>query len=363
LTGESRRWRRTLSAAFAAVLAAAAPATAEPEYAEVVPGQALEFPRDHGSHPSFRTEWWYVTGWVQDGAGRPLGFQITFFRTRRPEADRNPSSFAAHQLLIGHAAVSDTAKGRLLHEQRVAREGFDLAGARRGDTDVWIDDWSLRREGANYVARIAAREFSLDLKLEITQPPVPEGEAGFSQKGADRRSASYYYSVPQLGVSGNVTRDGRSERVTGRAWLDHEWSTSYIAQGAVGWDWIGINLEHDGALMAFRMRASDGATLWAGGSLRAADGSLTVLGPRDVVFEPRRRWRSARTGTEYPVAMAVRAGTLELTLEPLFDDQELDARTSSGTIYWEGAVRASSGGKPVGRGYLELTGYWRPMRL
>lgn len=337
--------------------------TAQPQYAQALPGRVLEFPRDHGSHPAFRTEWWYVTGWLADAKGRSLGFQVTFFRTRPGVKGENPSRFTAREVLIAHAALADPQTGRLIHEERVARAGFGLAEAAEHDTEVRIDAWRLAREPGRYLARIPGRELSLDLAFEITQPPLPQGESGFSRKGPDARSASHYYSVPQLRVSGSVTRGGRSEAVKGSAWLDHEWSSDYVAQGAVGWDWIGINLEDGGALMAFRMRGAAGETLWAGGARRHADGETEMLGREQVAFTPGRRWRSARTGTSYPVAFAVRAGELEFRVEPLMDDQELDARRSTGTIYWEGAVRALRDGRPLGRGYLELTGYWRPMDL
>ncbi len=336
---------------------------AEAEYAQVVPGQMLEFPRDHGSHPAFRTEWWYVTGWLEDATGKPLGFQVTFFRTRPGLEGENPSRFTARQVLVAHAALADPAKGKLVHDQRVARAGFGLAEAAEGDTGVSIDDWGLRREPGRYLARIPAKEFFLDLAFHITQPPLPQGEAGFSQKAKDPRSASHYYSVPQLRVTGSVSRGGRVEPVRGTAWLDHEWSSEYLPQGAVGWDWIGVNLEDGGALMAFRMRGPQGETLWAGGARRGPDGKAVALRREQVEFAPRRSWRSPRTGTLYPVAFSVRAGELLVEVEPLLDDQELDARGSTGTIYWEGAVRALSGGQVIGKGYLELTGYWKPMDL
>ena len=336
---------------------------AEAEFAQVVKRRALEFPRDHGSHPAFRTEWWYVTGWLEDSQGKPLGFQVTFFRTRPGHEGDNPSRFAARQLLIAHAALADPAKGHLVHDQRMARAGFGLAEAAEGNTNVNIDDWHFSSEPGRYLARIPAREFSLDLVLDISQPPLLQGEAGFSQKGPDRRSASYYYSVPQLRVSGSIHRNGRAEPVRGTAWLDHEWSSAYLAQGAVGWDWIGINLDDGGALMAFRMRGGDGATLWAGGARRESNGKTEVLRRDQVEFAPRRKWRSPQTGATYPVALEVRAGELSLGIEPLLENQELDARNTTGTIYWEGAVRALSGGRVVGKGYLELTGYWKPMGL
>jgi len=355
--------RTTFVALLAAVLLWPLMLAAEADYAPVVKGHALEFPRDHGSHPAFRTEWWYVTGWLEDSQGKSLGFQVTFFRTRPGNQQHNPSHFAARQILVAHAALADPAKGRLIHDQRMARAGFGLAEAAENDTDVHIDDWRLSREPGRYRAHIPARDFSLDLTLEITQPPLLQGEAGFSQKAADPRSASYYYSSPQLKVSGSIRRAGRDEPVRGTAWLDHEWSSEYLPQGAAGWDWVGINMDNGGALMAFRMRGKDGATLWAGGAHRRPDGKTARLRRDQIEFTQRRDWRSPLTGAAYPVACTVRAGDLQLDIEPLMENQELDARNTTGTIYWEGAVRALSGGRAIGKGYLELTGYWKPMKL
>lgn len=336
---------------------------ADTEYAVVTPGHALKFPEDEGSHPEFRTEWWYLTGWLQRAGGKPLGFQITFFRTRPKLEGDNPSAFAPRQILMAHVALSDPEVGRLLHDQHIARAGFNLAEARQGKTHVWIDDWSLEQSGTNYLARIPAREFELELKFGATLAPLLEGENGFSRKGPAKFSASYYYSLPQLKVSGHITRQGKPEAVTGSAWLDHEWSSSYLDHGAVGWDWIGINLDNGGALMVFRIRDKQGGTYWAGGAYLQPDGKRTELNAGDIDFLPLRQWRSARTGANYPVAWRVRAGDLTITLEPLMDDQENDARASTGTIYWEGAVRVLQNGQPIGHGYLELTGYWRPLKM
>jgi predicted secreted hydrolase len=184
-----------------------------------------------------------------------------------------------------------------------------------------------------------------------------QGEHGLSRKGPLAAQASYYYSQPQLVVSGSITVAGVKREVSGHAWLDHEWSSEYLAPEAAGWDWVGLNLADGGALMAFRMRDKQGGTLWAGGSLRAADGRVRVLAPGDVTFEVRRRWRSPRTQAEYPVALRLRAGDAAFELEPMLDDQELDARASTGTLYWEGAVRLEGPDGTQGRGYLELTGY------
>jgi len=324
--------RRSFLASALLPLAAHA---AKVSYPTVVP-RPLVFPRDYGAHPDFRTEWWYVTGWL-DG---PLGFQITFFRARPEEQSDNPSSFNPRQILFAHAALSDPHRGHLVHDQRAARAGLSLAEAETARTAVWIDDWSLVRESDGYHAKVVAREFAFDLTLAPHGPPVLQGDHGLSRKGHRPEEASYYYSEPQLAVTGKL--DGRA--ITGSAWLDHEWSSAYLAPEAAGWDWTGINLNDGGSFMAFQMRAKKGGIHYA---------------PPGVHFEPRRWWRSPRTGVQYPVEMQVN----ELRLVPLMDDQELDARASVGTVYWEGAVRAYREKSEVGRGYLELTGYWQPMKL
>jgi predicted secreted hydrolase len=328
----------------------------------VEPGRALVFPRDHGAHPEYRTEWWYVTGWVKTRQGDAMGFQVTFFRSRPPLDQSNPSLFAAKQLLFAHAAVSDPAHGRLRHDQRAAREGFGLARASVTDTDVSIDDWHLQREpGGTYSVSLPARGLKLELRLEPTQPVLLQGVKGFSRKGPLSTQASYYYSQPHLRVTGKLATEGAGEAVSGEAWLDHEWSTEILAEQASGWDWVGINLDSGAALMLFQIRDRNGGKFWAGGMLREADGRSRAIPPEGISFQPLKRWRSPRTGAEYPVGMQVRAAGLQLDLQPLIDDQELDSRASTGAVYWEGAVTALRDGVPVGRGYLELTGYLKPI--
>jgi len=332
-------------------------------YAVVTPGRPVTFPRDYGSHPEFRTEWWYVTGWLTTGDGESLGFQITFFRTR-PDVDAaNPSAFAPRQLLIAHCAISDPRRGRLWQDQRIRRAGLGLAEAMEGDTKVWIDDWSLQREAGVTKARIAAEGFGLKLDLAQTQPPMLNGAAGVSRKGPSPAAASYYYSLPHMTVTGTIARSGTPVRVTGEAWFDHEWSSEYLDSQASGWDWIGINLSDGSALMAFRIRGLNGASRWAGGNLRGSDGNMQIFDASDVRFEAERQWTSPRTGIRYPVQWRVNVGPREFELRPLLDDQENDTRLSTGAIYWEGAVRAYQGARSVGRGYLELTGYGEKLKL
>ena len=346
-----------------AVLLAGAVAAVAADYPDVTPADRVQLPADAGAHPAFHTEWWYVTGWLETAGRAPLGFQVTFFRTRPAPPDGNPSAFAAEAVVIAHAALSDPGRGRLRHDERIARAGLGVAAAATGHTDVRLRDWSLAEAPGGYQARIAAADFRLLLDLAPTGPALLHGRGGYSQKGPAPTSASLYYSLPQLRVTGSVERDGRTEPVTGRAWLDHEWSSAYLDAAAVGWDWVGLNLDDGGALMAFRIRDAAGKARYAGGTRRAPDGSVEVLAPAEVEFRPGRRWRSPRTLTEYPVEWQLRAGGRTYSLVPLLDDQESDSRATTGAVYWEGAVTASVAGARVGRGYLELTGYGAGLEL
>jgi predicted secreted hydrolase len=338
-------------------------AAAAADYPPVVEGGTFAFPLDTGAHPDFRTEWWYVTGWVTDQAGVERGFQITFFRVRTRIGEDNASRFAPRQLILAHAAVADPAEGRLLHAERAERAMPPLAGAASGRTHAWTGDWSLEWRDDHYRSRIAEEQFAFDLRLDPSGPPMLNGRAGFSQKAPDPKHASYYYSRPQLAVSGTLRVRGATHQVSGHAWLDHEWSSEYLPAGARGWDWLGINLHDGGALMAFRMRDEAGAALWSAGTLRERAGAPRELAPGEVEFIPRRRWRSPRTGAEYPVAWDLEVAGRRLQLQPLMDDQELDSRRSTGAVYWEGAVRLLENGREIGRGYLEMTGYAERLRM
>ncbi|MET0270562.1 MAG: lipocalin family protein, partial [Sphingomonas sp.] len=228
---------------------------------------------------------------------------------------------------------------------------------RLGDADVAIRDWRLKRlPDGRFAIRAQTKDFALDLILRPRQPPLLQGEGGYSRKGARPEEASHYYSMPHMAVSGRVVRGGRARTVRGEAWLDREWSSNYLSRGAVGWDWTGLNLDDGSALMAFRIRGPKGRTMWAGGSLRHADGRIERFAPADVRFRPLAFWTSRRTGARYPVAqelsVRLRGGVRRFRLQPLFAAQELDARASGLPVYWEGAVRTNGG-----RGYLELTGY------
>jgi predicted secreted hydrolase len=348
-----------------ASLALASRSGAAVDYPDVAP-RALVFPRDHGAHPDYRTEWWYLTGWLDVPGAAALGFQVTFFRTRTEVDPANPSAFAAKQLIIAHAALADPARGSLLHDERIARAGFGVVHAAEADTDVRLDAWRFARgpDGA-YRCVLPARGFTLEFTARPTQPLLLQGEAGYSRKGPAAAQASYYYSQPQLAVQARLARGSRTQSLTGSGWLDHEWSSTLLARDAAGWDWVGMNLDDGSALTAFQIRrqGGDAEPLHTYASLRKPAGFVQTLRPADVRFSRRTEWTSPRTRATWPVAQELRVGDRTFLTRPLMHDQELDSRRTTGAVYWEGASELLEGGQRVGRGYLEMTGYVAPIRL
>ncbi len=340
--------------------------------AQVRRGAVLAFPRDHGAHLGTRTEWWYATGWLGTEAAPTHGFQVTFFRSRTGLAEGNASRFAARQILFAHAAVTALAERTHRHDSRLQRWSGD-AGAADGFAsvtggDVRIGGWRLRDEGAAWHAVLDGSQIALDLVLTRTQPLLLQGEAGWSRKGPDERQASHYYSEPQLAARGRIGHaSAAAATAAGRAWLDREWSDEYLHPDAVGWDWMGMNLFDGSALTVFVLRCRDGSALWAGGSFRgsaAAGAAVRAFEPGEVRLTPGRRWRSPDSGASYPVQWQLQTPAGAFELRALLDTQELDSRASTGTIYWEGLSELlDGGGRRVGLGYLEMTGYAAPLKM
>lgn len=320
---------------------------------------AMNFPADFGAHPAQAIEWWYLTGLLGDRDGAPprFGYQLTFFRLPGPAAAGHPSALAAKQLLLGHVALSDLGAKKQRHTQRLLRTLPGAVQAREGDCDLKLRDWMLRREGDGFRAVFGGAGFALELELATPDAPLLQGDAGISRKGPRPDQFSHYYSRPQLLTQAALMLDGRRHSLAGRGWLDHEWSDNYLGDG-VGWDWLGINL-HDGrALTLFQMRRKDGSRDWAGGSLRTPGRPDRSFTPQEVDMTPLRHWTSPATGGRWPVEWRLRSPAGEMRVVAAFDAQEVDARRSSGLVYWEGAARLlDAGGQHVGWGYLELTGY------
>ncbi len=334
-------------------------------YAPVLPDNPLRFPADHGAHWMYRTEWWYLTAWL-DRPNNPLGLQLTFFRTRTRHDPKNPSRFAPKQLMFGHAALADPTQPRLFHDELAARvmpsmmSGTDTALSMRSPQGSWF----LKREANDvYRAVVKAANFEYSLTIRPPGPPVAQGRNGFSRKGPKASQASYYYSRPQCQIEGDISiGEQPALRVTGTGWLDHEWSSELLDPSAVGWDWIGLNLDNGDALMAFRIRNRDGNAIFT----HARWIRNGVVQPTETLnWQVQRVWQSPRTGARYPVEARIRIGELDALLIPLMDDQEINASRSTQTVYWEGAVRLveKASGQRIGRGYLELTGYHGKIRF
>ncbi|MDD0816883.1 carotenoid 1,2-hydratase [Curvibacter sp. HBC28] len=343
-----------------------------PPTVDAVP--ALNFPRDFGSHPEQAIEWWYITGSASSG-GRLFGYQLTFFRARVRGNEGLRSAFAAKQLILAHAAVTDLQGQRLWHEQRSARLGMGLSRASEQDTDVGLHPWTLQRDalpnGSRYRARLSSEHFSLLLDFQSTQPLLLQGQQGLSQKGPDARQYSRYYSETQMTVQGEIQLQGQrfpldppNQQPHGRAWLDHEWSDQLMASQAQGWDWLGMNLFDGRSLMAFRMRGRDGTPIWDAATWQDNDGRVHSAPQGSTEWRPGARWKSPRTQAEYPVEWQLNCPLGQFRVKAMLADQELDSRSSTGNVYWEGLSELfNAEGVCIGRGYVELTGYSEALRL
>lgn len=320
------------------------------------------FPADHGSHPEFRTEWWYFTGNLSAAADRHFGFEVTFFRigigSRRRAGE---SAWASDQIWMAHFALTDTANRKFRTAERLSRGALDLAGADSDPFAVWVEDWSVRAApGGGLVLRAQSDDAAVDLELSGLERIVLQGDLGLDPKGPAPGNASYYYSAPRLHVHGSVRSGSESAMtVNGSAWLDREWSTSALSAGIAGWDWFALQLDDGRDLMFYRLRGADGSTSpFSSGSLTDAGGKVRRLLAADVELIATEHWRSPGTGVVYPVGWHMRVPAIELDLlvEPYLPQQEIDLSVR----YWEGAVRIGgrSGEEAVGgAGYLELAGY------
>lgn len=334
------------------------------------PGWRYEFPRDHGAHEEFKTEWWYFTGNLQDASGRRYGYQLTFFRHGiRPLAERNPdmSRFVIGDLKFAHFTVTDAVGEQFRFEQKTSRGAFGEAGFGDGERLAWIDDWQLQlAPDGTFHLQASSGEAAIRLRLASAKPPVIHGENGLSKKAATEGHASHYYSLTRLDTTGEL-RVGKSAsvQVRGDSWFDHEWATNQLAPGQIGWDWLSVHFDDGSELMLYQLRLSDGtADSASSGTLIAADGSATHLPSSAFRMNPTEFWQSGRTPARYPVGWKIDLPgiALQFTVRASVENQELALLPLA---YWEGAVEITGTreGKAIaGRGYLELTGYAGPLR-
>lgn len=318
----------------------------------------FSFPRDHGPHPTFRSEWWYLTGILATAEGREFGVQFTLFRQSlaprdNPVATVGTAAWRSGQAYMGHVAVSDVAARRHWHEERLARGHPAIAGVAAEPFQAHIDGWRLASEGeAFWPLRLVGRtkHFAIDVAMSATKPVVLQGEQGLSRKGP--HNASYYYSIPRIDAVGTIAIQGATYRVAGSAWLDREWSTSVLAPEYAGWDWFALRLGDGRDLMLYRMRRRDGRTDdYNSGTLIDTYGRAQVLTSRDFSLQVAERWH------RWPVAWRLtlhEPTPSKWRIRAMFEDQVM----ATSVRYWEGAVTVEDNdGKRIGSGYMELTGY------
>ena len=330
-------------------------------WTQALPGYRYTFPRDHFSHPDYRTEWWYYTGNVHDSRGYRYGFELVFFRQgENREPTKNPSVWRVDDLYLAHLAWTDIDSARFHSYRRLNRAGPGIAGVEPGR--IWNGNWDVRWDTATNAQSLSAIADDLRLSLRLTpaKPVVIHGENGISVKGDAPGEASHYVSFPRLTVAGDLNGDA----VTGTAWMDHEWFSNQLSANQRGWDWFSIQLDDGAELMLFDLRRMNGSIdPHSSGTYIAPDGRARHLARSEIDLQPAAWWTSPTTGARYPVRWRISIPSLRIALEcrAAFDAQELAGEDDTTPPYWEGAVVYS--GTHNGVGYLEMTGYARPMRL
>lgn len=342
----------------------------EAQYKTAQPGFDYQFPRDHFNHPDYRTEWWYYTGNLKAADGHRFGFELTFFRLAISRDNTDASPWAVQDLYVAHLALSDIDGKRYYHMQRVNRSGPGLAGASLEQSRVWNGNWQATIHGDTQQLKAITEQFSLQLDLLTHKPPVIHGNEGVSQKSAGLGHASHYVSFTRLLTNGTIELNGKSYQVSGTSWMDHEYFTHELDPNQAGWDWVSLQLDDNTELMLYRFRHKDG-TLdpFSSGTYIDTEGKSRFLSVSDFTMTPHREtFTSPATKATYPIQWHVTVPSLKLDVElrtPL-PDQELVSEGHAGLTYWEGAITISGtrGSKPCsGVGYLEMTGYSKPVHL
>jgi predicted secreted hydrolase len=336
---------------------------AGPDYRQALPGYRYQFPRDHFDHPEFRTEWWYYTGNLHAGDGHRYGFELVFFRQgeRRGPSD-NPSAWRVDDLYLAHLALTDIDGRRYRYYKRLNRAGPGIAGISFEQGRIWNGNWESQWDKASGAQQLSAvaEDIRFQLRLTPRKAPVINGENGVSRKAEGTGQASYYVSFPLLSVEGTLNGAG----VSGTAWMDHEWFTNQLAPNQAGWDWFSVQLDNDTELMLFQLRHLDGTIdPYSSGTYIDSNGRATHLSRGQFELQPLEYWTSPKTRARYPIRWRITIPSLKLTLEcaATLPDQELISEDAAGPTYWEGAVGYTGSAK--GLGYLEMTGYVKPMRL
>ena len=344
---------------FAATAAASVFKLATPPY-------EFQFPRDHGSHPEYRTEWWYYTGHLRTESGKRYGFEVTFFRVGvEPSGAVKESRWDLQHVMPAHFAITDVAAKDFRYYEKLNRASPFTANSAEDRLDVFNEGWraTTNPDGSWHLLAREGKD-AIDLTLRTRKPPAVHGHDGVSVKAEGVGYASHYYSMTRLEITGTVN----GQRCTGQAWMDHEFGSSALRENQQGWDWFSIQLDNESELMLYIIRRNDGTPdVTSSGSLIASDGSVIAIRRDQMRITPRTRWKSKKSGATYPMGWRVELPSfgIALDLRPLLQAQELVTRGSTHVTYWEGAVdvEGSFGGTPVrGEGYVEMTGYDKAFR-
>jgi predicted secreted hydrolase len=340
------------------------------QYKTAVPGYRYEFPRDHFNHPEFQTEWWYTTGNMIAADGRHYGFELTFFRQGVDRNTGKSETWDIQDLYLAHLALSDLDGGKFYHAEQTNRAGPGLAGIDERQKRIWNGNWEIRWKGEEETLTVVDEKFSLTFSLRSEKPPVIHGVNGVSQKTAGLGRASHYISFTRLQTRGTIETAGKRVEVHGTSWMDHEFFTHSMEAEQVGWDWLSVQLEDDTELMLYQFRRKDGSTdPFSSGTYVDAQGKSVHLTAADFRLVPTgEAWSSDVTGAKYPVAWRMEIPKLGLRLSATtrLKSQELAGGSGLAPSYWEGAIaiEGTRGSSSVrGVGYLEMTGYERPMEM
>ena len=334
-------------------------------YKLALPGRPLLFPADHYSHPDYKTEWWYYTGHLEAETGKRYGYQVTFFRfgLRDRQANLKEQTPLFTELYMAHFALSDIAAEKFVFRERINRGYDQRAGAAVDRFLIWNEGWKVESDGGDHRISINDRGTQLRLRLKALKPPVLHGDHGHSQKGEGEGRASYYYSLTRMQTSGELTVNGKRQKVRGYTWMDHEFGSNQLTAAQVGWDWFSIQLDDNSEVMLYLVRRKDGTVdPHSSGTVVSFDGKTRHLKLSDYRVEVLDRWQSPASGAQYPMhwRVVIPSEGIELNIVPAFPEQELITNRSTRVTYWEGAVSitGTKGGKTVtGRGYVEMTGY------
>ena len=347
---------------FFLLFAFSAPVEAQTNFARAEKIWQWKFPRDHGRHPEFQTEWWYFTGNLKAEGRRRFGYELTFFRQAlAPTILPRPSRWGFRDGYVAHFAITDVENEKFYYDQKAGRGALNLAHADSVALAVHLGDWIAQQEGDAIHLRAASTFGTIDLSLTPNKPPVFHGNFGLMLNSSLSGDAAYYYSFTSLYTEGRLTIAGDSLRVSGSSWMDHEFFTSHPASGVTGWDWFSLHLSDSTEIMLFRFQRADGSSSpYSAGTFIQRDGSGLRLTARDFELIPQAWWASPASSGNYPIAWKIKFLDYELQLRTPVKNQELDVRRTTRNFYWEGYVEVAGkrGARAMrGDGYLEMTGY------